>query len=63
MVAGDINADGVIDQLDNTDGWSTETGEAGGYQGSNLLTDDQVDNKDKNEYWAPNNGISSQVPN
>jgi hypothetical protein len=62
MVAGDINADGVIDQLDNTDGWATEAGEEGTYQGSNLYIDSQINNLDKNELWAPNFNTSSQVP-
>ncbi|MCD4732233.1 MAG: hypothetical protein K8R74_16630, partial [Bacteroidales bacterium] len=62
MVAGDINADGTIDQVDNTNGWATEAGEEGAYQGSNLYIDGQIDNLDKNELWVPNINMSSQVP-
>jgi hypothetical protein len=63
MVSGDVNGDQTINADDNVDGWSTEAGEEGGYQGSNLYIDDQINNLDKNEMWAPNTGMSSQVPN
>ena len=63
MVSGDVNGDQMIDANDKVDGWATEAGESGGYRGSNLYIDDQIDNKDKNEYWVPNVGTSSQVPN
>ena len=43
--------------------WATEAGEEGGYQGTNLFIDDQIDNKDKDDYLAPNDGMNSGVPN
>ncbi len=62
MVSGDINGDKLINADDNTDAWATEAGEEGGYNGSNLNIDDQINNLDKNEYWAPNFNINSSVP-
>jgi len=63
MASGDINGDKAIDGTDNTDGWATEAGEEGGYQGTNLNIDGQIENKDKNEYLVPNDGMNSGVPN
>jgi len=63
MASGDVNGDETINANDKVDGWATEVGEPAGYQGSNLFIDDQVNNQDKNEMWAPNSGMSSQVPN
>ncbi|MCB0807058.1 MAG: lamin tail domain-containing protein [Bacteroidales bacterium] len=62
MVSGDVNGDQTIDLNDKADGWASEAGTMGGYQGNNLYIDDQVDNMDKNEYWVPNSGMSTQVP-
>jgi len=63
MMSGDINGDQDINDLDNDAGWSTEAGAEAAYQGTNLFLDNQIDNKDKNDYWVPNFGKSSQVPN
>jgi len=63
LMSGDINGDQVIDDADNSAGWGTEAGAEATYQGTNLFLDDQIDNKDKNDYWVPNYGKSSQVPN
>ncbi len=63
MAAGDINADDAIDQFDNSNGWATEAGEEAGYQGTNMFIDNQIDNKDKDDYLAPNDGMNSGVPN
>jgi len=63
LMSGDVNGDQTIDNNDLVDGWDTEAAEEGGYQGSNLFIDNQIDNKDKNDYWLPNNGASSTVPN
>jgi hypothetical protein len=64
MAAGDINADGVVDIFDKTPlGWKVDAGKKG-YFGADLNMNTQVSNKDKNDYWVPNNGTkSTQVPN
>jgi hypothetical protein len=62
MVAGDINGDGSIDILDKDDGWNPYAGLPALYQGNNILPDDQVNNQDKNQMWAPNQGYSSVIP-
>ena len=62
MVAGDINGDGIVDGNDKSNGWAPGAGEEGTYQGNNLYQDEQINNMDKNEIWAPNMGISSQIP-
>ncbi|MBN2173927.1 MAG: lamin tail domain-containing protein [Bacteroidales bacterium] len=61
MAAGDVNADGAIDDLDVVDGWATDAGNAG-YLGGDLNMDDQSNNQDKNDYWFPNNGASYHIP-
>jgi lysophospholipase L1-like esterase len=61
MVAGDVNADGVINALDRSAYWSPEAG-SNGYNASDLNLDGQVDNLDKNDLWRINEGSSSQVP-
>lgn len=63
MAAGDINADGTINNADRTpSGWNSDAG-ASGYLGADLNSNAQVSNVDKNDYWVPNNSMSSQVPN
>jgi hypothetical protein len=62
MVAGDVNGDGEVDELDLDDGWSTEAG-LSGYLGGDLNLDEQSNNQDKNDFWVPNEGSSTQVPN
>ncbi|NOX48723.1 MAG: hypothetical protein GXO89_17275 [Chlorobi bacterium] len=60
MVAGDSNADGIVDGLDKTENWTTQAGLMGYYSGDYGL-DSEVDNKDKNEIWMPNSGMNSPV--
>ncbi len=64
MAAGDINADGFVDIFDKTpSGWKVDAGKKG-YLGTDLNMNTQVSNKDKNDFWVPNNNIkSTQVPN
>ncbi|MCF8369481.1 MAG: lamin tail domain-containing protein [Bacteroidales bacterium] len=62
MLSGDINGDKIINGDDFVNGWAGDAGKTGAYQGNNLFLDDQVDNKDKNEFVAPNAGMSSTVP-
>jgi hypothetical protein len=64
MAAGDINADGNVDATDKSPlGWKVDAGK-NGYLGADLNMNTQVSNKDKNDFWVPNNNIkSTQVPN
>ena len=61
MVAGDANADGLIDQADKTLTWETEAGHME-YLPSDFNCDAQANNADKDDYWLPNQAYSSQVP-
>jgi hypothetical protein len=64
MAVGDINADGNVDATDKSPlGWKVDAGKKG-YLGADLNMNTQVSNKDKNDFWVPNNNIkSTQVPN
>lgn len=61
IYAGDYNGDGNIDLADELTVWETEAGYSGYSDGDGSL-DGEVENKDKDEYWFPNVGKSSQVP-
>ncbi|MCD4695337.1 MAG: hypothetical protein K8S16_03765, partial [Bacteroidales bacterium] len=61
MMSGDGDADGDINDLDIENAWSAQVGESG-YLNSDYNLDINTDNKDKNDYWLPNNGTGSQVP-
>ena len=63
MMSGDVNGDQTVDGSDLSNGWAIDAGLPGIYQGDNLYLDDQIDNRDKDEFIAPNMGMSSQVPN
>ena len=58
MVAGDANADGLIDASDLTGTWKLQAGQTG-YLSGDYGLDSEVDNADKNELWLPNSGTSS----
>ncbi|GAB4325410.1 MAG: hypothetical protein Kow00127_18180 [Bacteroidales bacterium] len=60
MIAGDINADGVIDNTDHT-AWAGESGMAG-YLSGDLNLDGEGDNPDKNDFWYQNRSKGSQIP-
>ncbi len=62
MYGGDANADGTIDINDGIDNWNQEVGQAG-YLSSDADLNGQSDNKDKNDIWLGNTGISTTVPN
>jgi hypothetical protein len=63
MFAGDVNADGIVNDADKSPaGWKTEVGEQG-YLGSDLNLDSQSSNVDKNQFWLPNYLKNTQVPN
>ena len=61
MVAGDADATGLIDENDKNPLWNQWAGETG-YLPTDLNCDTQADNRDKNDYWLPNIGDESQVP-
>lgn len=60
MVAGDATHDGLINLSDKTL-WTTFAGTKG-YLDSDFNRNAQVNNPDKNNYWLPNQTLSSQVP-
>ena len=61
MASGDGDANGLIDLNDKNNVWSG-TAATKGYLYGDFNLDIQVDNKDKNDKWQPNNGMDSQVP-
>jgi hypothetical protein len=61
MVAGDADASGLIDEYDKSPLWNQWAGETG-YLPTDLNCDTQADNRDKDDYWLPNIGEESQVP-
>ena len=61
MIAGDANADGMINDNDGTESWYFETGQSG-YLGSDVNLNGQSNNLDKNDYWYINYGKINQVP-
>ncbi|NOX46072.1 MAG: hypothetical protein GXO89_03735 [Chlorobi bacterium] len=61
MVAGDFNADGVIDSNDISIDWNLQAGMNGYYQ-SDANLNSNVDNSDKNIFWHNNQGLSSALP-
>jgi hypothetical protein len=62
MIAGDINADGIINMADKSPEWEVLAGEAG-YHQADLNFDGQVNNMDKDDFLIPNQGNSSYTPN
>ena len=60
MLGGDGYPDEFIDDLDK-DLWTTQAGSAG-LKASDYNMDTQVDNKDKNDVWVPNDGKGTKVP-
>jgi PKD repeat protein len=61
MFAGDADASGQVNSLDKTTMWLLQAAKKG-YLKSDLNMDVQVNNRDKNDYWRPNQGAGSQVP-
>ncbi|GAB4324011.1 MAG: hypothetical protein Kow00127_16700 [Bacteroidales bacterium] len=60
MFAADANADGNVGSPDKTL-WNYSAGTKG-YLPEDFSLNGQVDNRDKNDFWLPNNGNGSQVP-
>ena len=61
MISGDIDALGSVDVTDITGYWNQEAGTQG-YNAADLNLDTEINNLDKDDYWLPNLGESSQVP-
>ena len=61
MISGNGNADATINDLDKLTEWQIDAGEQG-YLFSDYNLDGQVSNQDKDNYWLPNIGYSSQIP-
>ncbi|MCD4696363.1 MAG: hypothetical protein K8S16_09010, partial [Bacteroidales bacterium] len=61
IIAGDGNSSGLIDSTDKVNPWETQAGEKG-YMSGDFNLDAQVDNKDKDDFWLPNEGKGYQVP-
>lgn len=62
MYSGDGNADGSVGTPDKSALWDNETGNHG-YISSDYNLDAESNNIDKDEYWVPNIGKGSQIPN
>jgi len=60
MFAADEDANGVVDIIDKTS-WANDAGKYG-YQSADYNIDGQVNNVDKNDYWGPNQGSGSFIP-
>jgi hypothetical protein len=61
MIAGDANADGIVDELDKTGSWESHAGK-NAYDPADLNLDGQIDNQDKDDFWYPNRGLGGQLP-
>lgn len=62
MFSGDGNGDGSIGSADKSSTWNIQAGTSG-YIMSDYNLDSESNNIDKTEYWVPNIGKGSQVPN
>lgn len=61
MYAGDADGSSQVNASDISPKWETDAAKKG-YFGGDMNMDSQVDNKDKNDVWFPNNGAGDQVP-
>jgi hypothetical protein len=61
MISGDANASGLIGYDDLTPAWRSNAGKAG-YYPADLNFDQQVNNRDKDNFWRPNFGKGTNVP-
>jgi hypothetical protein len=60
MISSDANADGNVNGTDKS-AWENQAGEQG-YKSTDFGLDGQVNNTDKDDYWSPNVGEGSQLP-
>jgi hypothetical protein len=61
MISGDASANGSIGDEDIMPAWKSNAGKAG-YYPADLNLDQQVDNLDKDQFWLPNKGKGTNVP-
>ena len=61
MYCGDANGSGLIGNDDLTPAWKSNAGKTG-YFPADLNFDWHVNNKDKDNFWFPNNGKGTNVP-
>ncbi|MCB0807292.1 MAG: hypothetical protein KDC05_15950, partial [Bacteroidales bacterium] len=61
LISGDGDRDGSIGAGDKAADWDNEAGKSG-YLTSDYNLDSQSNNIDKDDFWVPNMGKSSQVP-
>ena len=61
MIAGDANADGLINLSDGIQTWIPQAGTTG-YLNGDLNLNAQVNNPDKNDQWLKNLTMESQIP-
>ena len=61
MFSGDADANGIIEQADKTTAWETSAGTQF-YLPADLNLDGHANNIDKDDYWLPNIGKGTQVP-
>jgi hypothetical protein len=61
MIAGDVNADGIINLTDKSPEWEIMAGEAG-YQSADVNLDGEVNNIDKDDFILPNLGKEGMLP-
>ncbi|MCB0806213.1 MAG: choice-of-anchor J domain-containing protein [Bacteroidales bacterium] len=61
MISGDADANGMVEANDYTSEWGLNSGMAG-YLPADLNFDQQVNNVDKDDYWTPNIGMGTNVP-
>jgi len=62
MFSGDGKADGLVNDSDKSTLWENETG-TNGYIPSDYNLDSESNNIDKDDFWVPNEGKGTQVPN
>ena len=62
MFSGDGDRNGSVGTSDKNSVWTTNAGNTG-YNYSDYNLDSQTNNIDKNDYWVPNIGKGTQVPN
>lgn len=61
LISGDGNGDGIISDSDKTGIWNMQTGNYG-YHESDYNMSSQSENTDKNNFWQPNIGSESTIP-
>jgi hypothetical protein len=61
LISGDGDHDGHVLLPDENPLWKNDTGKKG-YLNTDFNLDSQVNNMDKNDFWFPNSGKGTQVP-